>query len=412
MTFNLAEQLLFMIISAFKMSRWSKRAIITAGKNMDRVYLDYAATTPVDHQVVQSMTPYFESNFGNPSSIHFMGQSAEHALTSARKNLCMLMGASTAELIFTSGGTESDNLAIRGLAARKKDSNQKILISPVEHPAVSNTCNQLCGEAEIVKMRVDNYGLIDIDNLQKQITSDILLVSVIWGNNEIGTINEIEQIGKICREKNVLFHTDAVQAAAHLKINFAKSNIDLLSFGAHKFHGPKGVGGLLMSKDVQLIPQITGGSQENNTRAGTSNIPLIKGMEKAFILLQDELEKNNLHKKHLRDILIEGITNNIPGSYLTGHPEKRLPNHASFVIEGVRGQDLVIGMDMAGYAISSGSACKVGNPSPSQVLLAIGIPEDLAIGAIRVTVGKNTKEVEVRTFITELSKLVTTLRKK
>jgi cysteine desulfurase len=379
---------------------------------MDRIYLDYAATTPVDLRVIQSMIPYFETNFGNPSSIHFVGQSAEHALATARKNLLMLMGASTADLIFTSGGTESDNLAIRGLVARKEEGKRKILISPVEHPAVSNTCETLQGNIEIIKLRVDKYGLIDIESLRNQINNETLLVSVIWGNNEIGTINDIKQIGHICRDQKVLFHTDAVQAAAHLKINFDESNIDLLSYGAHKFYGPKGVGGLLISHEVQLIPQITGGSQENNTRAGTSNIPLIKGMEKAYEIFQDEVEKDNSHKRHLRDILIEGVTNNIPGSYLTGHPEKRLPNHASFVIEEVRGQDLVIGMDMAGFSISSGSACKVGNPTPSQVLLAIGIPKDLAIGAIRVTVGKNTTESEVKSFLSELPKLVKTLRKK
>ena len=378
---------------------------------MDRIYLDYAATTPVDQQVIQCMIPYFETHFGNPSSIHFMGQSAEHALATARKNISKLMGASTEELIFTSGGTESDNLAIKGLVSRKQEGKRRILISPVEHPAVSNTCEKLQDDVEIIKLRVDKYGLIDIENLRNVINSETSLVSVIWGNNEIGTINDIEQLGHICRDQKVLFHTDAVQAAAHLKINFDESNIDLLSFGAHKFHGPKGVGGLLISKEVQLIPQITGGSQENNMRSGTSNIPLIKGMEKAYELLQDEAEKKNSHKKHLRDILIDGVTKKIPGSYLTGHPEKRLPNHASFVIEGVRGQDLVIGMDMAGFSISSGSACKVGNPSPSEVLLAIGIPEDLAIGAIRVTVGKNTTESEIKAFLSELQKLVNTLRR-
>lgn len=378
---------------------------------MDRVYLDYAATTPVDHQVVLSMIPYFENNYGNPSSIHYLGQSAEQALSLARQRILLLSGAANAELIFTSGGTESDNLAIRGIVESKNENKHKILLSPVEHPAVSNTCERFKDRFIVNKLRVDKYGLLDIEYLKKSIDYDTLLVSVIWGNNEIGTINDIKQIGKICREKNVIFHTDAVQAAAHLDINFGESNIDMLSFGAHKFYGPKGVGGLIKLKGLKLSSQITGGSQENNTRAGTSNVPLIKGMEKAYELLHEEFDKNDNHKKHLRDTLIEGVLKNISGSYLTGHPDKRLPNHASFVIEGVRGQDLVIGMDMAGFSISSGSACKVGNPSPSQVLLAMGIPEDLAIGAIRVTVGKNTTETEVNSFLTELSKLVKTLRK-
>ncbi len=379
---------------------------------MDRVYLDYAATTPVDHPVVQSMLSYFEVDFGNPSSIHYYGQLAENAISQARHDLLVMMGAAKADLIFTSGGTESDNLAIRGLlTGNGKNHKAKILISPIEHPAVNNTCLELSGQVDVNKLRVDNTGLIDMTYLKEKLDGEISLVSVIWGNNEIGTVNDITSIGRLCNSKGVIFHTDAVQATAHLNINWDEMNVDLLSFGAHKFYGPKGIGGLVKSKNVKIHPQITGGGQENNLRAGTSNIPLIMGMVKAYELIKENRDKYNQHATHLRDILINEITTKIPGSFLTGHPVQRLPNHASFVFEGVRGQDLVVGLDMAGFSVSSGSACKVGNPSPSQVLLAIGIPEELARGALRVTVGKTTTEKEIRTFITVLTKLINDLRK-
>lgn len=379
---------------------------------MDRVYLDYAATTPVDHLVVQHMLSFFENDFGNPSSIHYFGQFAENALLTARKSILNMMGASDSEMIFTSGGTESDNLAIRGvLSSADPKITKKILISPIEHPAVVNTCNDISDSVNIGILRVDKLGLIDLIDLERALDEKPQLVSVIWGNNEIGTINDIETIGKLCKKKGVLFHTDAVQAAAHLEIKWDELSIDLLSFGAHKFYGPKGIGGLIKSKKVNLHPQITGGGQENNLRAGTSNTPLIMGMAKAYEMINKNREANNQHSIHLRNILINEICTKIPGSFLTGHPVKRLPNHASFVFEDVSGQDLVVGLDMAGFAVSSGSACKVGNPSASQVLLAIGIPEKLARGALRVTVGKTTSEKEVIDFINYLSKLITDLRK-
>jgi cysteine desulfurase len=380
---------------------------------MDRVYLDYAASTPVDPIVVQSMLPFFEVDFGNPSSIHYYGQIAENAISQARHDLLAMMGADNTELIFTSGGTESDNLAIRGaISSNGKKKKTKILISPLEHPAVNNTCNDLADIIKIEKLRVDKCGLVDLKDLEQNIDDETRLVSVIWGNNEIGTINDVEAIGALCKSKGVLFHTDAVQAAAHLEIKWDELYFDMLSFGAHKFYGPKGIGGLVKSKNVSIHPQITGGGQENGLRAGTSNIPLIIGMVKAYELVKENRDKNNQHISHLRDILINEITKIVPGSFLTGHPVKRLPNHASFVFEGVSGQDLVVGMDMAGFSVSSGSACKVGNPLPSQVLLAIGFPEELARGALRVTVGKTTTEKEVRAFINYLSKFIADLRKK
>jgi len=392
-----------------------KHAIITAGEKMDRIYLDYAATTPVDPEVIRIMTNYFDNDFGNPSSIHSFGQSAETALSKARKSILEHMDAGDADLVFTSGGTESDNLALRGCIKSPDNlSKKKLLISPVEHPAIANTCSSLekLYGIQTIQLRVDKHGIIDPIFLKDNIDADTLMVSIIWANNEIGTINDISSLGKICNDHSVLIHTDAVQAAAHLQVNWEALNIDLMSFGAHKFYGPKGVGGLLKNKSIKLTPQSTGGSQEENLRAGTQNVPLILGMAKAYELVNEGREVRNLRLIHLRDMIIDGVLKSIPGTYLTGHPEKRLPNHASFVIEGVSGQDLVIGLDMAGFAVSSGSACKVGKPTPSQVLLAIGIPEDLARGALRVTIGRNTTEDQVISFLSALKRLVKELRQK
>lgn len=379
---------------------------------MDRVYLDYAATSPMELKTVERMLPYFSQKFGNPSSLHYFGQQADHAVDSARNAMLGLLGASEHDLVFTSGGTESDNLALKGVSnAKGQNAKKTIIISPVEHPAVDKTAKRLeeDGTAEILQLRVDNYGFIILEDLQEIIT-DSTLVSVVWANNEIGTINDMAKIGQICHNRGVLLHTDAVQAAAHININLKEFNIDLLSLGAHKFGGPKGVGGLIYRKSITIEPQNIGGGQENGKRGGTHNVPLIIGMQAAMELVCQERESVNLRLTQLRDQIIVKTLKNIPGSFLTGHPIHRLPNHASFVIEGVKGQDLVIALDMAGFSVSSGSACKVGNPSPSQVLLAIGIPGDLAMGALRVTVGRNTKEDEVRSFLDVLPKIVRNLR--
>ncbi len=379
---------------------------------MDRVYLDYAATSPMDPRTVERMLPYFTQQFGNPSSLHYFGQQAEHAVDSARDAMLVLLGATKHDLVFTSGGTESDNLALKGVTKPQgHKSKKRIVISPVEHPAVDKTAKRLeeDGTAEITLLRVDKYGLIIQDDLREKI-SYANLVSVVWANNEIGTINNIAQIAKICHSGDVLLHTDAVQAAAHFNINMADLDIDMLSIGAHKFGGPKGVGCLLFPNSLNLESQNVGGGQENGRRGGTHNVPLIVGMQAAMEMAYQERESINLHLIHLRDQIIAETLNNIPGAYLTGHPAHRLPNHASFVFEGVKGQELVIALDMAGFSVSSGSACKVGSPSASQVLLAIGIPGDLAMGALRVTVGKNTNEDEVSSFLEVLPKIINNLR--
>jgi len=358
------------------------------------------------------MLPFFTLQFGNPSSLHFFGQQADHAVDDARNVILRLYKSLDYDLVFTSGGTESDNLALKGSSTpRDQTRKKKILISPVEHPAIDKTAKRLemDGIAQIDQLRVDNYGLLLYEDLKEKLP-DTSLVSVVWANNEIGTINDIGVIAKMCHGSGALLHTDAVQAAAHLDINLSELGIDMLSIGGHKFGGPKGVGCLIIRKSIKLNSQNVGGGQEGGIRGGTHNVPLIVGMQAALELACEERESTNLHLIHLRDQIIAEILKKVSGSYLTGHPVYRLPNHASFVFEGVRGQDLVISLDMAGFSVSSGSACKVGNPSPSQVLLAIGIPEDLAMGALRVTVGRNTTENEVSSFLKVFPKIIRNLR--
>ena len=379
---------------------------------MDRIYLDYAATSPMDQETVNRMLPFFTEQFGNPSSLHYLGQQADHAVETARRTILQLFKSSDYDLVFTSGGTESDNLAIKGVTNPINQKQKKrILISAIEHPAIEKTAKRLAsdGTADIDELRVDNYGLINNEELQEKL-SGTSLVSVVWANNEIGTVNDIKVIAQICHRDGVLFHTDAVQAAAHININLKELDIDMLSIGAHKFSGPKGVGCLVYKKSIKLDSQNVGGGQEAGLRGGTHNVPLIVGMQAALEKVYREREYINLQMTNLRDQIIDETLQIIPGSYLTGHPTSRLPNHASFVFEGVKGQDLVLALDMAGFSVSSGSACKVGNPSPSQVLLAIGIPPDLAMGALRVTVGRNTKENEVRSFLEVLPQIIGNLR--
>jgi cysteine desulfurase len=382
---------------------------------MDKVYLDYAATTPLDSEVLTQMLPFFCDNYGNPSSVHYFGQIAEGAVENARESILRLLDAKGYELVFTSGGTESDNLALRGIVnSQNNDRNEfDLIISPVEHPAIDRTANSLEAREnrKINKLRVDKYGMVEIDDLTSRLTPGVSLVSVIYANNEIGTINPVEKIAKECSKRGVLFHTDAVQAAAHLKISLTNSNISLFSIGAHKFYGPKGVGALIKKKGVDIIPHNSGGGQENGIRGGTHNVSGIVGFQRAFEKLDEK--RDILFKKNmlLRDLIIENVLRTIPDTYLTGHPTERLPNHASFVFDGVKGNDLVIALDMAGFAVSSGSACKVGNPAPSEVLLAIGIPDNLALGALRITVGNKTSQEDVTRFLAVLPKTVSNLRK-
>jgi cysteine desulfurase len=381
----------------------------------ETIYLDYAATTPLDGRVLHSMQPFFEQTFGNPSSIHRYGQQAEAAIEQARETMANNLGCQPSEVIFTSCGTESDNLALRGvaLAARQQRSANHILITPVEHHAVSRTAQQLADlhGFEVEFLPVDEYGLVSPVEVAARLRPTTAIVSVIYANNEIGTINPIAEIGQICREQGIAFHTDAVQAAAYLPVRVEDLCVDLLSIGAHKFYGPKGVGALYLRAGTPILAVQTGGGQESGLRAGTSNTPYIAGLATAFRLANEERQARSDHVRPLRDHLVDQVLGELSGVRLTGHPERRLPNHASFVFEWVDGNALLTMLDLAGFACSSGSACKTGDPEPSDVLLALGLPREWALGSLRVTLGSGTTEEHIEKFTVVLPELVERARK-
>jgi cysteine desulfurase len=376
---------------------------------MKRIYLDYAATTPVDWRVLNAMLPYFSETFGNPSSVHRYGQQAEAALDEARQRLAKGLNCVPEEVIFTSCGSESDNLALRGaaLAGRERDKNL-IVTSKLEHHAVSKTAEQLAEHYgfEVIWLESDQYGMIHPEEVEKALNDHTALVSLMYANNEIGTINPIAEIAAICRQHGVPFHTDAVQAAAYLPADVGQLGVDLLSVGAHKFYGPKGVGALYIRKGTKLYPSQTGGGQEFGLRAGTQNVPYIVGMAEAFRLAQEERQPRNEHLRPLRDQIIGTVLEEIPDSRLTGHPELRIPNHASFVLKGVDGNLLLTLLDAAGFACSSGSACKTGNPEPSEVMTAIGLSREWGLGSLRVTLGVHSTAEQVESFLNVLPGLV------
>lgn len=380
----------------------------------ERIYLDYAATTPLDPRVLAAMQPYFADDFGNPSSVHGFGQRAETALEEARGSIAAQLGCELEEILFTSGGTESDNLALRGaaLAAREERGASHILISPVEHHAVSKTAEQLAKHFgfELEYLPVDEYGMVQPSEVAKRLRADTAVVSIILGNNEIGTVNPISEIAAICRERGVSLHSDAVQSGAYLKLNVAELGVDLLSIGAHKFYGPKGVGALYVRRGTRLLAAQTGGSHEFALRAGTPNVPYIVGMAKAFEQAQTEINERTKKLSQLRDRLIEGVLRNIPDAKLTGHLSLRLANHASFVFKGVDGNALLMLLDNAGFACSSGSACKTGDPEPSEVLLAMGFSPDWALGSLRLTLGVHSSEEHITEFLVALPQLVERVR--
>jgi len=379
-----------------------------------QVYLDYAATTPLDGRVLEDMLPYFAENFGNPSSVHSWGQRAEAAVEFAREKITALLNAKDYQIVFTSGGTESDNLAIKGTARSIAVLSPKkhLLISPVEHPAVSRSAEQLMREGfDLEWLHVDSFGFVDPAEVARKIRKDTALVSVVYGQNEIGSINPVEEISKVCREKEVFFHTDAVQAVAHLPINLEKSCITSIALGAHKFYGPKGVGALIFQKSWNIGKLQNGGGQEFRMRAGTHNVPGIVGLAKALEITHQEMDINSRHESQLRDHLIGCVLEKISGTRLTGHPVKRLANHASFVFENLDGNTLLMILDAEGFACSSGSACKSGSPTPSDILLAIGVDPSSALGSLRVTLGRETQLDDINSFISFLPKAVASARK-
>ena len=374
------------------------------------IYLDYAATTPVDNRVLNAMIPYFRESYGNPSSIHRYGQKAESALDDAREKVADALHCRPEEIIFTSCGSESDNLALRGstLAKRKTSGVTRILTARNEHHAVSRTAEQLEKEFgfHLDWLGLDKHGVVIPASLINAVGKDAALVSVMYANNEIGSINPIKELAAIARSSNIIFHTDAVQAAAYLDVDVEKLGVDLMSLGGHKFYGPKGVGALYVRQGTGLVPHLTGGGQEFGLRAGTQNIPYIVGFAEALRLAVEEREARTAHVKPLRDQIIGHVLEEISDSQLTGHPENRLPNHASFVFKDVDGNLLLQMLDSAGFACSSGSACKTGNPEPSEVISSLGYSRDWALGSLRVTLGVDSTPEHVELFLKTLPGLV------
>jgi len=379
------------------------------------VYLDYSATTPVDPRVVAAMTPYFSTSFGNPSSVHRYGQVAEAAVDSARETVASVLHCSPEEIIFTSCGSESDNLAIRGAAyaMREKTGARWILASRAEHPAVVKTLLQLEKyEGFLLEwLDVDEQGRVTPEIVSSAICDSTAIVSVMYANNEIGTINPVKAIAEVCRNHNILLHTDAVQAAAYLPVDVRTLGVDMMSLGAHKFYGPKGVGALYVRKGTPLVSHLTGGGQEFNLRAGTQNVPYIVGFAEALRLTNEERNQRVTHVQPLRDRILGSVLETIPDARLTGPMDARLPHHASFAFKGVDGNLLLTLLDAAGFACSSGSACKTGNPEPSEVMNAIGLSRDWGLGSLRVTLGIQTTAADVDAFLAALPGLVEKARK-
>jgi cysteine desulfurase len=382
---------------------------------MDMIYLDYAATTPVDSRILDAMLPYFRESFGNPSSLHRYGQRAESAIEEARETVAVALGCRPDEVIFTSCGSESDNLALRGAvqAMFEKTARKQILTAQTEHHAVSKTAEQLAAHYSfpLEWLEVDEHGMVTPEAVEKAICEETAIISVMYANNEIGTINPVKEIAEVCHRHGVLFHTDAVQSAAYLPVDVRELGADLISLGGHKFYGPKGVGALYVRKGTPLLSHLTGGGQEFGLRAGTSNVPYIVGFAEALRLAVEEREQRIVHVRPLRDRIIGSVLEEIPESRLTGHPESRLPNHASFAFKNVDGNLLLQMLDAAGFACSSGSACKTGNPEPSEVMSAIGLSREWGLGSLRVTLGSGTTVKDVEAFLSALPGLVEKSRK-
>jgi cysteine desulfurase len=382
---------------------------------MDKIYLDYSATTPVDRRVMAVMLPFFDEDFGNPSSIHRYGQKAEAAVETARETVAEVLNCLPEEIIFTSCGSESDNLALRGTAfARRALREVKwIVTNRSEHPAVSRTAEQLASRHgfQVEWLPVDEFGRVSPESVESALCGETAIASVMYANNEIGTINPIPEIARLCNASGVPFHTDAVQAGAYLDLDVNHLSVDMLSLGAHKFYGPKGIGVLYVHKGVPILPQQTGGGQEAGLRAGTHNVAYIVGLAEALHLTTAEAEERTAHVRPLRDRIIGTVLEEIPDAQLTGHPQFRLPGHASFVFKDADGNRLLQLLDAAGFACSSGSACKTGNPKPSDVLLAIGLPPEWALGSLRVTLGTPTTVEDVEKFLKALPELVEKARR-
>ncbi|HHW55154.1 MAG: cysteine desulfurase NifS [bacterium] len=378
---------------------------------MKTIYLDHAATTPVHPRVLEKMLPYFRDQYGNPSSVYRLGREAKKAVEDAREKVAQLIGAEPREIVFTSGGTEADNIALQGVARANRDRGRHIITSAVEHHAVLHTAEALEKEGfSVTYLPVDKYGRISIADLEAAIGKDTILISIMYANNEVGTVQPIREIGRLAREHGIIFHTDAVQAVGYLPIDVNRDNIDLLTLSGHKLYGPKGIGALYLRRGTRIAPLMGGGAQERKWRPGTENVPGIVGLGEAAVLAGENMEERAAKLRRLRDMLIDGVLERIDHVRVNGHPEERLPGNAHFAFEFIEGESLLLNLDLEGIAASSGSACTSGSLEPSHVLLAMGMPHEIAHGSLRLTLGEDNTEEDIERVLEVLPPIVQKLR--
>lgn len=371
------------------------------------IYLDNSATTKLDDRVLDAMMPYLRDSYGNPSSLYSIGRESKKAIEDSREKVALILNCEPDEIYFTSCGSESDNTAIKGIAKANKEKGKHIITSKIEHLAVLDTCKELEEEGyEITYLNVNKYGQVDLDELRKAIRKDTVLISIMYANNEIGTIENISEIGKIAKENNVVFHTDAVQAIGTVKIDVKAQNIDSLSLSAHKFYGPKGIGVLYVNKDVTFRKFISGGHQEKNKRAGTENVAEIVGLAKALELANENIDEHQKIISNMRDYLEDRVTKEISDIKINGDIKNRLPGNSNISFKGINGQDLLLSLDMVGICVSSGSACTSGSISASHVLTAIGLDSETAKSSIRISIGKNNSKNDIDYLVDNLKEIV------
>lgn len=375
------------------------------------IYLDNAATTKPAPEVVEAMLPYYTEHYGNPSAIYSIAAECKEAVNSSRDTIARVLGAKSNEIYFTAGGTESDNWALKAAYEAYSSKGNHIITTKIEHHAILHTCDYLESKGcEVTYLDVDEYGVVDLEQLKAAIRPETILISIMFGNNEIGTIEPIKEIGRIAHENGIVFHTDAVQAFGQVPINVDEMNIDMLSASGHKLNGPKGIGFLYIRKGLKLRSFIHGGAQERKRRAGTENVPGIVGLGKAVERADRTMKERTAREAELRDYLIKRVTEEIPFTRLNGHPENRLPNNANFCFRFIEGESMLIMLDMKGICGSSGSACTSGSLDPSHVLLAIGLPHEIAHGSLRLTLSEETTRDEIDFVVDNLKEIIAKLR--
>ena len=376
-----------------------------------KIYLDHNATTPVQPEVLEAMLPYYKERFGNASSIHSFGREAKVALEESREKVAKFLNADPLEIYFTSGGTESDNLAVKGVAWANKKKGNHIITSQIEHHAVLESCKFLEKEGhEITYLPVDKYGLVNHDELKKSIKKETVLVSIMHANNEVGTIQPIAELAGLAKEKGVYFHTDAVQSTGKMKIDVNELNVDMLSLSAHKFYGPKGVGALYIRRGVRLTPLAHGGHHEKSRRAGTENVPGIVGLAKALEIAHADMQEEEKRLKNLTETFYKKVTERIPDVFMNGHPVLRIPNTMNLSFKGVEGESIILNLDLKGIGVASGSACTSGSLEPSHVLSAMRVPGDLAQSSLRFSFGRSNTVQDVDYVVELLPEIISKLR--